>query len=68
MCESPEVKGFILDCGWGTYGFKTAPAAGNNVAELICTGEAPDVIKPFTITRFYQNRPVDEKASAGTAH
>ncbi len=68
MCESPEVKGFILDCGWGTYGFKTAPAAGNNVAELIRTGEAPDVIKPFTITRFYQNRPVDEKASAGTAH
>lgn len=68
MCESPEVKGFILDCGWGTYGFKTAPSAGNNVAELIRTGEAPDIIKPFTITRFYHNRPVDEKASAGTAH
>jgi len=68
MCESPEVKGFVLDCGWGTYGFKTAPAAGNNVAELIRTGEPPDVIKPFTITRFYENRPVDEKASAGTAH
>ena len=68
MCESPEVKGFVLDCGWATYGFKTAPAAGYNVAELIRTGEAPDVIKPFTITRFYENRPVDEKASAGTAH
>ena len=68
MCESPEIRGFILDCGWGTYGFKTAPAAGNNVAELILTGEAPDLIKPFTITRFYNNRPVDEKASAGTAH
>jgi sarcosine oxidase subunit beta len=68
MCESPEVKGFVLDCGWGTYGFKTAPAAGYNVAELIRTGEAPNVIKPFTITRFYENRPVDEKASAGTAH
>jgi len=68
MCETPEVKGFILDCGWGTYGFKTAPAAGHNVAELIRTGEAPDLIKPFTITRFYNNRPVDEKASAGTAH
>jgi sarcosine oxidase subunit beta len=68
MCETPEVKGFILDCGWATYGFKTAPAAGNNVAELIRSGEAPDVIKPFSITRFYENRPVDEKASAGTAH
>ncbi len=68
MCESPEVKGFVLDCGWGTYGFKTAPAAGFNVAELIRTGEAPDLIKPFTITRFYDNRLIDEKASAGTAH
>jgi sarcosine oxidase subunit beta len=68
ICESPEVKGFVLDCGWGTYGFKTAPAAGYNVAELIRTGEAPEVIKPFSITRFYENRPVDEKASAGTAH
>ena len=68
MCESPEVKGFILDCGWGTYGFKTAPAAGLNIAELIGTGEVPDMIRPFTITRFYDNRPVDEKASAGTAH
>jgi hypothetical protein len=37
-------------------------------AELTRTGEAPGVIKPFTITRFYENRPVDEKASAGTAH
>ena len=68
MCEAPEVKGFVLDCGWGTYGFKTAPAAGYNVAELIRTGEAPDMIKPFSITRFYENHLVDEKASAGTAH
>jgi sarcosine oxidase subunit beta len=68
MCESPQVKGFVLDVGWGTYGFKTAPAAGKNVAELIKTGQVPDNIKPFTIARFYDNRPVDEKASAGTAH
>jgi len=68
MCESPEVKGFVLDCGWGTYGFKTAPAAGYNIAELIRTGATPEMIKPFNITRFYDNRPVDEKASAGTAH
>jgi sarcosine oxidase subunit beta len=68
MCETPQVKGFILDVGWGTYGFKTAPAAGKNVAEMIRTGKTPDNIRPFTINRFYENRPVDEKASAGTAH
>lgn len=66
--EVPRLKGFILDVGWGTYGFKAGPASGKEVAELIATGKTPDIIKPFSITRFYENRPVDEKASAGTAH
>ena len=32
-----RVGGFILDVGWGTYGFKAAPAAGKRIAELIAT-------------------------------
>ena len=24
----PDVDGFILDVGWGTYGFKAGPASG----------------------------------------
>ncbi len=66
--EVPEVKGFILDVGWATYGFKLGPGAGKETANLIADGKTPEIIKPFTITRFYENRPVDEKASAGTAH
>src|SRR5688572_794627 len=31
----PELKGFILDVGWGTYGFKAGPVAGKRIAELI---------------------------------
>ncbi|MEM4311855.1 MAG: FAD-dependent oxidoreductase [Nitrososphaerales archaeon] len=68
MGEVPEVKGFLLNVGWGTYGFKTAPASGKALAELIATGKTPELIKPFSITRFYENRLMDEKASAQTAH
>jgi sarcosine oxidase, subunit beta len=61
--EAPELKGFIQDVGWGTYGFKTAPAAGKEVAELIATGKTPDMIRPFSITRFYESQLLDEKAA-----
>ena len=34
----PTSTGFILDVGWGTYGFKAGPVAGRRIAELIATG------------------------------
>ena len=37
-----EVDGFLVDCGWGTYGFKAAPITGVTLAELIATGKTPD--------------------------
>jgi len=63
MGEVPGIKGFILDVGWGTYGFKTAPASGIEVAQLIATGKPSSMIAPFSLTRFYENRLVDEKAA-----
>ncbi|HYT90213.1 MAG TPA: FAD-dependent oxidoreductase [Gemmataceae bacterium] len=64
----PEVQGFILDVGWGTYGFKAAPAAGYRVAELIATGKTPKVIAPFALTRFADLQPLGEKAAAAVSH
>jgi sarcosine oxidase subunit beta len=63
-----EVEGFILDVGWGTYGFKAGPAAGQRVAELIATGQVPAVLQPFRLTRFAEMRPVGEKAAAAVSH
>jgi sarcosine oxidase subunit beta len=63
-----EVEGFILDVGWGTYGFKAGPAAGFRVAELIATGRTPDVIKPFALSRFARLEPLGEKAAAAVSH
>jgi sarcosine oxidase subunit beta len=63
-----DVEGFILDVGWGTYGFKAGPAAGNRVAELIATGTAPPVLRPFRLARFAELEPVGEKAAAAVSH
>jgi sarcosine oxidase subunit beta len=68
MGEVPGVRGFYLDVGWGTYGFKAGPVAGRRTAELIATGKTPDLIKPFALTRFYDNRLVGEKAAAAVSH
>ena len=63
-----EVEGFIVDCGWGTYGFKAAPVVGETLAELVATGKTPDLIEPFKLERFYVDRPVSELAAAAVSH
>src|SRR5208282_713699 len=46
------VEGFLLDVGWGTYGFKAGPAAGEAMAELVGTGRVPELIRSFDLARF----------------
>jgi len=64
----PSVPGFILDVGWGTYGFKAGPVAGRRVAELIATGRTPPVLAPFSIERFATGSLIGEKAAAAVSH
>ena len=68
MGEVPGIRGFYLDVGWGTYGFKAGPVSGRRMAELIATHQTPDLIKPFSITRFSEGRLVGEKAAAAVSH
>ena len=60
------VEGFYITGGWGTGGFKTIPIGGLTMAELVATGEVPELIAPYTLTRFRADRAVSERASAGT--
>jgi sarcosine oxidase subunit beta len=62
------VAGFILDVGWGTYGFKAGPAAGLGVAELIASGKVPETLQPFNFSRFANGRMLGEKAAAAVSH
>jgi sarcosine oxidase subunit beta len=64
----PDVPGFILDVGWGTYGFKAGPVAGRRVAELIATGRTPEILRPFTIERFATGSLIGERAAAAVSH
>jgi sarcosine oxidase subunit beta len=62
------VKGFLVDVGWGTYGFKASPIAGKTMAELIATQRTPDLIAPFRLARFMENDLVGEKGAASVGH
>ena len=61
------LDGLLLTCGWGTWGFKAAPMAGKMMAELIVTGTTPKSIRPFALSRFWEGRLLNEKASAPAA-
>lgn len=63
-----EVEGYVVDVGWGTYGFKAGPIAGKMTAELIATGRTPDLIYPFRLSRFREEALVGEKAAAAVSH
>ena len=62
------VEGFLLDVGWGTYGFKAGPVAGETMAELIATGKTPELIAAFDLARFAEGRLVGEKGAAAVGH
>lgn len=62
------VEGFYVDVGWGTYGFKAGPVAGESVAEMIATGEPPTLIRPFGLERFEAGNLTAEKGAAAVGH
>ncbi len=62
------VEGFLVDVGWGTYGFKAGPVSGETMAELIATGKTPELIADFDLARFTDGRLVGEKGAAAVGH
>jgi sarcosine oxidase subunit beta len=63
-----DVGGFLVDIGWGTYGFKAGPVSGEQMAALIATDRTPALIEPFDIRRFLAGRLVGEKGAASVGH
>jgi sarcosine oxidase, subunit beta len=62
------VEGFLVDVGWGTWGFKASPVSGKRMAELIATNQTPDILYPFRLSRFAENDLVGEKGAASVGH
>ncbi|MEJ7628987.1 MAG: FAD-dependent oxidoreductase [Nocardioidaceae bacterium] len=63
-----DVEGFLVDVGWGTYGFKAGPVAGEAMASCVASGTTPDLISSFGLSRFAQGRLVGEKGAAAVGH
>lgn len=62
------LDGFLVDVGWGTYGFKAGPAAGESMAQLIASGRTPPLIAAFDLARFDEGRLASERGAAAVGH
>jgi sarcosine oxidase subunit beta len=62
------IDGLLLNCGWGTGGFKATPGVGWCFAHTIAHGEPHPLNAPFTLDRFTTGALVDEHGAAAVAH
>lgn len=62
------VEGFLVDIGWGTYGFKAGPVSGEAMAACIAAGKPPPIIEAFDLARFHDGRQLGEKGAASVGH
>jgi sarcosine oxidase subunit beta len=61
-----EINGFYLACGLSGTGFKTSPAAGASMAELILDGTPKTVdISQFRFSRFAEGKLLDGEFAYG---
>lgn len=62
------VPGLLLNCGWGTGGFKAIPVGGYVGAHHLAKGEPHPLAAPFGLERFTTGALIDEAAASGIAH
>lgn len=63
MEGNDPVEGLYIDCGWGYFGFKSAPVTGKYMARYIAEQRRPEMLKPFSMKRFCENRLLGETAN-----
>ncbi len=63
-----RIRGFYIDAGWGTWGFKATPVSGKTMAYTIANDEDHDLIRPFRLSRFEEYELVGEKGAASVGH
>lgn len=55
-----QVDGLMINAGWGYAGFKATPAVGWCMAELLATRKVPDMVAPFSLSRFESGSEIDD--------
>jgi sarcosine oxidase subunit beta len=62
------IKGFYIDSGWGTWGFKATPVSGMTMASTLAKDKDHELIRAFNLSRFEQFDLVGEKGAASVGH
>lgn len=68
LITKTKVKGFYINAGWGTGGWKATPGSGNAFADLVARDEPNEIAAPFTLERFVTGKLVAEHGAAAVAH
>jgi sarcosine oxidase subunit beta len=67
MGKTP-VRGFYLDSGWGTWGFKATPVCGKTMSHTVAKDEDHPLIRGFAFDRFSRYALTGEKGAASVGH
>jgi sarcosine oxidase subunit beta len=62
------IRGFYLDAGWGTWGFKATPVCGTTMAYTVAKDKDHELIHAFNLSRFENFALVGEKGAASVGH
>ena len=62
------IKGFYIDAGWGTWGFKATPISGKTMAYTLANDHDHGLIEAFNLSRFKRFELVGEKGAASVGH
>ncbi len=68
IISKTPVKGFYLNGGWGTGGWKATPTSGHALADLVARDEPNAIAAPYTLERFTTGKLVAEHGAAAVAH
>ncbi len=52
IMSDSRIDGYYMDCGWGYFGFKSAPITGRYMAEWLTTRKCPKILEPFSLERY----------------
>lgn len=62
------VRGFYLDSGWGTWGFKATPVCGKTMSHTVANDANHPLIEGFGLDRFRRHALTGEKGAAAVGH
>ena len=68
IISKTPVKGFYINGGWGTGGWKATPGSGHAFADLVANDRPNRIAAPFTLERFSTGALVAEHGAAAVAH